>query len=550
VPAAAGLLAHLLLGPKQRRPVYRRIPGALYVYAGVALDRNAGCRGGCITGSTGSGKTLACILPRLHSLCVNQPGEADAGRRLEAGFGRYRLFPWGGLICGEKGNEWAMAERLLRRHGRQADLRVLRTRPAEAPPGWQPAVRFNLAGMAGLPADTYAKLLVETSLAVEEAATRDEFFVPQARDKIAWGLRLTWAAAAREAAAPPTLLTVLELLTVPESYRRYVAGALANAPALADCPNFGGARHQLEHNYWTQPPEQLGGVRSTVYNVLVPFAEPEIAAVFCADSTLDLRDLERGMVLCLAIPQRFAVQRRYVTTLLKSLVYHLIAERFDRPIDPEAAPPNVILVEQDEWQRHAVRADCEVDIVREAGGAVYAATQSQNAVWLRLGGREKAAPLIANLRNRWICQAATQECAEESSSVLSGRRRRESSYSRGDGGRSTTVSFVERPHVPAAALRALAPFEVIFAPAEGRWLYRRGIAMPVTPDGEIPRWWLGDWNPLSWVAEALGARQSRRPLLPPWRAAAPLRAQLRWLLGLDGTFIVTAQQRSRAMTCE
>jgi len=200
VPTAAGLLAHLLLGPKQRRPVYRRIPGALYVYAGVAVDRNAGCRGGCITGSTGSGKTLACILPRLHSLCVNQPGELDPRRRLELGFGRYRIPPWGGLICGEKGNEWSMAERLLRSHRRQADLRVLRTRPAAAPPGWQPDVRFNLAGMTGLPADTYAKLLVETSLAVEEAATRDEFFVPQARDKIAWGLRLTWAAAARSAA--------------------------------------------------------------------------------------------------------------------------------------------------------------------------------------------------------------------------------------------------------------------------------------------------------------------------------------------------------------
>ena len=73
-PSAWALLAHLLLGPKQTRPVYLRVPGAMYVYAGVKVGRNAGCRGGCVTGATGSGKTLACILPRLHSLCVNEPG--------------------------------------------------------------------------------------------------------------------------------------------------------------------------------------------------------------------------------------------------------------------------------------------------------------------------------------------------------------------------------------------------------------------------------------------------------------------------------------------
>src|SRR5208283_755503 len=73
-PATWGVLAHLILGPKQRKPVYRRIPGAMYAYAGITVDRNAGCRGGCITGATGSGKTLACIIPRLHSLCINESG--------------------------------------------------------------------------------------------------------------------------------------------------------------------------------------------------------------------------------------------------------------------------------------------------------------------------------------------------------------------------------------------------------------------------------------------------------------------------------------------
>jgi hypothetical protein len=643
-PIASALLAHLVLGPKQTRPVYRKFPGAMYAYAGVKVDRNAGCRGGCVTGATGSGKTLSCILPRLHSLCVNESGteraewpgsraqqdfealkrehaersreedgrierltaarkEAEdryhrnranrrspsargAGTPLEADIEgidtsvsrlrllrerrsqglqavsdacrttRYRVPPWGGFVCGEKGNEWQAVEALLRHHGREEDLCLLRTRPSWAPPEWSPSVRLNLLSMDQVPADTCAQMIVDTGLSVEEAKTRDEFFVPQARDKIAWGIRLVQAAQAAgpEMRSPaPSLLTVFDVLTVQENYRRYLVRCSEENPQLSACDAFAEARFQLENNYWNQPPEQLGGVRSTLSNFLAPFAEPEIAEVFCSDSTFDLRDIQLGKVVCIAIPQKFAVQRRYVATLLKSLAYQVILQRFDRRGDhPEWLNRNVILVEQDEWQRHAIRADCEADIVREAQGAVYAATQSQNAVWLKFGGRENAAPLIANLRNRWICQAATEECADESSGFISGRISREVSYSQGQAGRTTNVSFQERPFAPKRELRTLPPFHVLFVPAEGRWLYRKCIAMPVTPDGRIPDWWFGDWNPLHWAAILLGlpttiAGHRIHPgerFIAPWRACAPVRAQLRRLIGLDGTFIILAQMSS------
>ncbi len=650
-PAVGALLAHIVFGPKQRRPVFRRHAGAMYSYAGVRVDRNGGCRGGCITGATGSGKTLACIIPRLHSLCVNEAGTerpewvgssarrrfedlkrrhreqaGDVGARIarlssqlrraqkspptspdgliqwvnspraqtettaageaEAELARlreeraaldrdlqaacdpfrlmrYRVPPWGGFVCGEKGNEWQNIETLLRHHGRAEDFCLLRTRPAEASPGWSPLVRLNLLAMPEIPADTYAKAIVETGLAVEESGTRDEFFVPQARDKIAWGLRLArevGAAAARAGAEPgpdagPTLLTLFDILTVHESYRAYLLKNSQEFPDLASSSAFSEARFQLENNYWNQPSEQLGGVRSTLYNFLVPFSEPEVAEVFCRDSTFDLGDIQLGKVVCLGIPQKFALQRRYVTTLLKTLVYQIILQRFDRRGDhPDWRNRNVLLVEQDEWQRNAVRADCETDVVREARGAVYAATQSQNAVWLKLGGREKATPLLANLRNRWICQAATEECAEESSNLVSGRSCRDASYSYGPGGRTTNVSFPDRPFLPKRELRTLPPFHVIFVPAEGDWLYRTCIAMPATADGGIPAWWFGDWNPVHWAGrwlplpEAVGGLRIAPPedFVPPWRACAPLRAQVRWLLGLDGTFIILGGMRSAA----
>ncbi|HMD59993.1 MAG TPA: type IV secretory system conjugative DNA transfer family protein [Opitutaceae bacterium] len=644
-PACWAALAHLILGPKQSEPVYLRLPGAMYAYAGVKVDRNAGCRGGFVTGATGSGKTLACIIPRLHSLCINERGVERrewSGSQAQLGFEalkrerrarsrdlndqiarlatargeaeshhnilcanmmcndstdgesgaaggvalidaetgslrarlerldrelqdasdahraiRYRVAPWGGFICGEKGNEWQAVESLLRRHGREEDICILRTRPSGAPQSWSPLVRLNLVSMDEIPADTLAKMIVDTGLAVEEAQTSDEFFVPQARDKIAWGIRLLRAA---KAVAPRTcrgpglgLVTLFDILTVHESYRRYMTQRCDEQPQLLTSSAFAEARFQLENNYWSQPPDQLGGVRSTIYNFLVPFSEPEIAEVFCSDSTFDLRDIQLGKVVCLAIPQRFALQRRYVATLLKTLAYQIILERFDRRGDhPEWLNRNVILVEQDEWQRHAVRADFEADVVREAQGAVYAATQSQNAVWLKFGGRERAAPLLANLRNRWICQASTEECADESSNLVGGQVFREVSYSRGVGGRTTNVSFSERPFLPRRELRTLPPFHVVFAPAEGRWLYRKCIAMPATADGRIPPWWFGDWNPIHWAARFLGLPATIAGIrihpggeyVPPWRACAPLRAQLRRLWGLDGTFIILGGVRS------
>jgi type IV secretory system conjugative DNA transfer VirD4/TraG family protein len=575
-PLAWAAVAHVILGPKQRRPIYLKIPGTMFAYAGVKVSRNAGCRGGCVTGATGSGKTLACIMPRLHSLCLNEAGIERPGRagpdhprgeqrrnpeeecRRRA---RFKVPPWGGFICGEKGNEWQWIGEMLRHHGREEDLCVLSTRPKGADPRWTPAVRLNLISMHEVPADTYARILVETGLAVEEAASRDEFFIPQARDKIAWGLRLVRAvrdasgvggAMPRGADAHPSLLNLFDILTVQESYRRYLMDCTERHPALADSGPFAEARFQLENNYWNQPPDQLGGVRSTLYNFLVPFTEPEIAEVFCADSTFDLRDIQLGKVVCLAIPQKYALQRRYVATLVKTLAYQIILERFDRSADdPDWLNRNVILVEQDEWQRHAVRADCDVDVVREARGAVYAATQSQNSVWLKLGGRENAAPMIANLRNRWICQAATEDCADESSNLVSGRVVREVSYSHGDGGRTTNVTFPEKPLLPRRELRTLPPFHVIFAPAEGPWLFRRCIAMPATADGRIPHWWFGDWNPLHWLAHSLGLPEAIAGLrlhpgdkfIPPWRASAPLRAQVRRLCGLDGTFIILGGRR-------
>jgi hypothetical protein len=73
-PFVAAIVFHLFLGPKQKRPIYLKIRGTMYRYAGVNVDRNAGSRGGLILGSTGSGKTAVCINPRNHSIAIHECG--------------------------------------------------------------------------------------------------------------------------------------------------------------------------------------------------------------------------------------------------------------------------------------------------------------------------------------------------------------------------------------------------------------------------------------------------------------------------------------------
>ena len=514
---------------------------------------------------------------RLHSLCVNEGGVKAKrsgqlpypGRRLVTAASKanpippregYEVPPWGGLIFGEKGNEWEAMGELFAIYGRSGDLCILRTRPLNAPFTWEPSVRFNLLGSNEIPADTYAKLIVEAGMAVEETQKPDDFFIPQARDKIGWGIRLLREVSLLQGAAerfgPDPIISIsrlFDILTSIDTYKTFVEDVpWERGPQGGSAEK---ARLHLERHYWNQPADQLGGLLSTIYNILIPYCEPEVAEVFCGDSTVSLQELELGKVLCLAIPQRLAVQRRYVATVLKGLVYQIILNRFDRSrTDAEWRNRNVIVIEQDEWQRYAVRSDCDVDLIREAAGTTYTASQTQDAVWARFHSRETAAPLIANLRNRWICQSGTDACADESAKLLGERCVMSVSSTRGSGSSTSTFTPRDNPIVSKSELRSLPPFHVIFAPAEGAWLYKKVIAMPVTASGEIPSWWFGTWNPIHYLVYVFNVPFpvfgfAREDFLAPWHAQAPFRAQFRWLLGLDGTYIVLGKLKRRDAAC-
>jgi type IV secretory pathway TraG/TraD family ATPase VirD4 len=105
------------------------------------------------------------------------------------------------------------------------------------------------------------------------------------------------------------------------------------------------------NRFLSQPPEQIGGVKETIANYLQAFVTRDIAQVFCAgQNTFDFADIDRGKIICVAMPQKFQVERRYVNTFLKMLFYTHALRRFDKPAE-ERKSDNLLILWADEAQR-------------------------------------------------------------------------------------------------------------------------------------------------------------------------------------------------------
>lgn len=525
---------------------------------------------------------------------------------------RYQNYPWGGAIFDQKGNCAQQQQPMLERYDRPEDIIVLAVRPFGVK-DWAPANRINLLSFEMFPPDTYAKLIVDTYNEVEECDKPDPFFVPKARGAIADAIRLLRAIRDAQLALPrrpdfmcnPSLSLVHSILKdyvpyKPESntgepakpyggkfYWNFMEQVGAevphriktknpNAVPLLNTPEVRTAIDKLRTSYWSQPTDQLGGVAGTADNFLGPFSEPAFEEVFCADNTCQFTDVERGKIFTVSIPQRYAVQRAYVATIISQVLYQIIQTRFDQNKETswDWNTRNVLRQEKDEAQRLATKADTNTDTIREAQGSTALASQSRPAMWNRFGGKDKAAAPLSNLRNLFICRAAIPDCAEDSAKLIARALYEESSTS-GKLGESSSVSVSTKEHyiVSPERLLSLSDFNVIFCPAEGDWLYVQVVPCPVTPEGEVPFWWYGEANPVKLLAWALGLPQKIpkkvlwfiptgplagkkllwfRPdkIVPFWRAKcwfANKAIGWRYLFGLDTTwYIVDRMSKAQA----
>lgn len=241
-----------------------------------------------------------------------------------------------------------------------------------------------------------------------------------------------------------------------------------------------------------QPAEQLGGVKTTIANYLKCFTEPEIAEVFCpAKSTFSFDDIDHGKIICVSIPQRFGVERRYVNTLLKLTFYAHALRRFDKPAR-ERANDNLIILWADEAQKIVTASEDGmsdynvVDVIREARATVVAATQSYASLIPPMGDERKAKVFIANMANRVTFCAADEDSAKLAADTLGKRKSRRRTTGWSGGKRTTSMTEEDRYHLEPHELRRLKRFQAVVQHCDHG--FRRVTIPPLGTDGRVPEW--------------------------------------------------------------
>ena len=431
---------------------------------GLKWSMDEFCRGWLITGRPGTGKTTAAINRMLWQITENCP-------------------TWGGVCVDDKGLYWETLSSMYRHLGRQDDLILLQVRPEGAGAGWKPAHTFNILDDRYLPDSAKAKLVCDVAASLGQRSEQS-FFKTQAQIQIEYAFK-----ALRCAEFPVTLENTYEFITSDKLLREVLEMVekrnIPEAQAVTD---------HFKDQMLGQPVEQLGGVKTTVANYLKYFTDPDIAAVFCAPkSSFSFgAAIDHGKVICVSIPQRYQVERRYINTLLKYAFYSHALRRFDKS-DDERARDNLIILWADEAQRIVTSSDDGmsdhnvVDVIREARATVVAATQSYTSLIPPMGDEQKAKVLIANLANRITFCAADEESAKIAADTLGkyeGKRRTDG-YSGGQRTYSWTPEnkyFVE-PH----EFRKLKKFHAVIQHCEGR--FRKMKLTPMGPDGRAPSWY-------------------------------------------------------------
>ena len=451
-------------------------------------------------------------------------------KRIESA--KYKSFPWGGLCIDEKGLFWQTLVPIARHYKREHHLMLLQTRPDWAPAEWRPHALFNLLSDPKIKASTYAKAIVDTALSVSGGGETNAFFVTQAQKWIEASIELQWGVREfqiangvhEKNAILPSLKRCYDITGALDSYRNWLISenvlqpehtdkrpaAVAETPAAAKAKKLAGLvpedpqflkalperlRRTLisfRSSFWSQPADQLGGVITTISNYLTYFSGDDVAEVFCADNTFDIKDIDRGMILLLAMPQKLATERRYVCTLLKLLFYQHVSDRFDLKSDSEAwINKNVLILWQDEAQSFASEADKVVDKIREAYGTTVMATQSMLSLFPALGGREKAEVVLLNLRNRVVFQVADEESAKITADFIGKKEvtRKDRSVSV-TGRQHTTYNYrkEEQHKIKPAVLRELPKYTAVVYHCDGK--FRKVLLPPRDHEGKIARWWL------------------------------------------------------------
>ncbi|MEO6876093.1 MAG: type IV secretion system DNA-binding domain-containing protein, partial [Opitutaceae bacterium] len=421
------------------------------------------CRGWLITGQIGTGKTSGAINAMLWQVSRSCP-------------------TWGGVCVDDKGLYWETLRQMFRQLGREQDLILLQVRPVDAEADWKPAHTFNFLDNPDLPYSAKAKIICDVAASLGQR-TDQSFFRMQAQVQMEFAFRVL-----AMCGLPVTLESAYGLLTSDAQLL-----SLMDVVMLQATPEAKLLEDHYEEAFKAQPAEQLGGVKTTVANYLKFFTDPGIAEVFCAPrSSFSFDDLDRGKIICVSIPQRYQIERRYINTLLKLCFYVHALRRFDKPATVRSQD-NLLIFWADEAQKIVTAADdamsdySVVDVIREARATVVAATQSYQSLIPPMGDEQKAKVFISNLANRITFCAADEDSARIAADTIGKRKAKK--RTRGQSGGKSHYSWTEEdkywfePH----ELRKLRKFQAVVQHCNGG--FRKVLLPPRGTDGKVPSWY-------------------------------------------------------------
>ena len=430
---------------------------------GFSWDMFSFCRGWLITGQVGTGKTVAAINTMLWQVSKNCP-------------------TWGGVCVDDKGLYWETLSPMLGHLGRASDLILLQVRPVGAGADWKPIHRFNFLANPHLPYSAKAKIVCDVASALGQRSEQS-FFRMQAQVQMEFAFK-----ALDCAGLAVTLENTYDFLSSDSQLREVM-----EIVGKKDTREAHLLKDHFQENFLTQPAEQLGGVKTTIANYLKHFTEPDIAEIFCPkESTFSFDDIDQGKIICVSIPQRFPVERRYINTLLKLTFYAHALRRFDKPAS-ERIRDNLVILWADEAQKIVTASDDGmsdynvVDVLREARATVVAATQSYASLIPPMGDERKAKVFIANMANRITFSAADEDSARIAADTLGKRKGRRRTVGYTGGKRSTSWTDEDKYHIEPHELRRLPKFQAVVQHCDLG--FRKVRIPPLGSDGRLPSWY-------------------------------------------------------------
>lgn len=421
-------------------------------------------RGWLITGRTGSGKTQCAINAITFQIFQNVPN-------------------WGGICLDQKGLYWEILVKMAAHFGRSDDLVLLQTRPLGKDMLWRPPFTINITGNPHVPASTYAKVIVDTAISLSGGKSGNPFFPTKAQLAIQTAFEI--------------LRHLDAYVTIPNIHRLLLRKEDGEA-VMEDLMKMDGQRAEellvaFRDGYLSQPPEQLGGVQGTISTYLEYFLNPEIAEVFCANEpTFSVDQIDRGKIVCIAMPQKFQSERLYINTILKLSYYFHALSRFDKPAE-DRAKDNLLILFADEGQEiitgtESAFADHRAaGVIREAKATLVLATQAYTSIHGALDKRY-ADVLMLNLSNELIFTCANNDSAVIASKNIGERQVVEKTWGLAAGRKTYTYQKKIQPYFQTYELRKLPKFTAIIRHCEKS--FRKRLIPPINPDGSYPTWFL------------------------------------------------------------